>query len=46
MIPPLYLPKSDLAIGIAIVLTLGVATGLVPALQASRLKIVDALRRG
>jgi putative ABC transport system permease protein len=46
MIPPLYLPKSDLALGIAIVLTLGVATGLVPAMQASRLKIVDALRRG
>ena len=46
MIPPLYLPKTDLALGIAIVLTLGIATGLVPALQASRLKIVDALRRG
>lgn len=46
MIPPLYLAKGDLALGFAIVVTLGVATGLVPALQASRLKIVDALRRG
>jgi putative ABC transport system permease protein len=46
MLPPLYLPKWDLALGLTIVLTLGVATGLVPALQASRLKIVDALRRG
>jgi putative ABC transport system permease protein len=46
MIPPLYLPGRDVAIGLAIILTLGVATGLVPALQASRLKIVDALRRG
>lgn len=45
MIPPLYLPKRDVALGLAIVLTLGVATGLVPALQASRLRIVDALRR-
>jgi putative ABC transport system permease protein len=46
MIPPLYLPRADLLLGLAIVLTLGVATGLIPALQASRLKIVDALRRG
>lgn len=46
MLPPLFLPKWDLALGVAIVLTLGIATGLVPALQASRLKIVDALRRG
>ena len=46
MIPPLYLPRRDVVMGLAIVLTLGVATGLVPALQASRLKIVDALRRG
>lgn len=46
MIPPLYLAKGDLALGFAIVVTLGVVTGLVPALQASRLKIVDALRRG
>jgi putative ABC transport system permease protein len=46
MIPPLYLPKADLALGLAIVLTLGFATGFIPALQASRLKIVDALRRG
>jgi putative ABC transport system permease protein len=46
MMPPLYLPTRDVVMGLAIVLTLGVATGLLPALQASRLKIVDALRRG
>ncbi|MEN3336684.1 MAG: putative transport system permease protein [Acidobacteriota bacterium] len=46
MMPPLYLPGRDVILGLAIVLTLGVATGLIPALQASRLKIVDALRRG
>jgi len=31
--------------GIALVLVLGLGTGLLPAVQASRLKIVDALRR-
>jgi putative ABC transport system permease protein len=45
LLPPLYLPTRDLAIGFGMVLTLGIATGMVPALQASRLKIVDALRR-
>ncbi len=46
MIPPLYLPAPDIVLGIAIIVTLGLATGIIPALQASRLKIVDALRRG
>jgi putative ABC transport system permease protein len=46
MIPPLYLPRWDIATGIGIVLVLGIATGLIPAMQAGRLKIVDALRRG
>jgi ABC-type antimicrobial peptide transport system permease subunit len=32
-------------LGVALVFGLGVATGIIPALQASRLKIVDALRR-
>jgi putative ABC transport system permease protein len=45
MLPPLYLGTTDVLIGFAIVGTLGIATGLVPALQASRMKIVDALRR-
>lgn len=46
MIPPLYLRTRDIIIGLAIILTLGLATGIIPAMQASRLKIVDALRRG
>jgi putative ABC transport system permease protein len=46
MLPPLYLPKADVALGLGIVLALGIATGFIPAMQASRLKIVDALRRG
>jgi len=45
MLPTFYFPVRDLVIGIALVLVLGVGTGLLPALQARRLKIVDALRR-
>jgi putative ABC transport system permease protein len=45
MLPPLYLSAKDIAIGVVIVGGLGIATGLVPAVQASRMKIVDALRR-
>jgi putative ABC transport system permease protein len=44
-LPAFYLPMRDLFLGIALVLALGVGTGILPALQASRLKIVDALRR-
>jgi putative ABC transport system permease protein len=44
-LPTFYFPVRDLLLGIALVLALGLATGLLPALQASRLKIVDALRR-
>jgi putative ABC transport system permease protein len=45
MLPIYYLPARDLVFGIALVLALGLGTGLLPAVQASRLKIVDALRR-
>jgi putative ABC transport system permease protein len=44
-LPIFHLPPRDLVLGVALVLVLGFGTGLVPALQASRLKIVDALRR-
>lgn len=40
-----YFPTRDLMVGIALVLVLGLLTGLLPAFQAGRLKIVDALRR-
>ena len=46
MVPPLYLPVRDVAIGGLIIVVLGFATGLWPAVQASRLRIVDALRKG
>lgn len=40
-----YLPTRDLFTGVALILGLGVVAGLLPAWQASRLHIVDALRR-
>jgi putative ABC transport system permease protein len=45
MLPQVFLPGKDLVLGAAIILLLGLLTGMVPALQASRLRIVDALRR-
>ncbi len=45
LFPILYMPESALATGIVIVLLLGLVTGILPALGALRLKIVDALRR-
>jgi len=45
LLPAYFFPPRDLALGIALVLALGVASGLLPAVQAMRLKIVDALRR-
>ena len=45
MLPIFHFPPRDLIFGIALVLLLGFGTGLLPAVQASRLKIVDALRR-
>ena len=45
LLPAFYFPMRDLVIGGALVITLGVLTGLLPAVQAGRLRIVDALRR-
>ncbi|HEX5474738.1 MAG TPA: FtsX-like permease family protein [Vicinamibacterales bacterium] len=45
MLPPFFLPIRDLVVGFAIVVALGLATGILPAVQASRMRIVDALRR-
>ena len=46
MLPIFILPNRDLRIGTGIVLILGLAAGALPALQAQRLRIADALRRG
>ena len=45
LLPAFYFPRRDLILGIALMLLLGLGTGVLPALQASRLKIVDAVRR-
>ncbi len=45
LLPIFHFPPRDLVLGVALVTALGIGTGLVPALQAGRLKIVDALRR-
>ncbi|HVL68654.1 MAG TPA: ABC transporter permease [Vicinamibacterales bacterium] len=45
LLPTFYLPPRDLLAGVGLVLLLGLGSGLVPALQAQRLKIVTALRR-
>ena len=45
MLPPIHLTTRDAAGGCGVIALLGVATGVLPALQAQRLRIVDALRR-
>ncbi|MBZ5638544.1 MAG: ABC transporter permease [Acidobacteriia bacterium] len=44
-LPIFFLPVRDLVRGVGLVLALGVATGVPPAVMALRLRIVDALRR-
>ena len=44
MLPIFMLPPSDVAVGVALILGLGVVAGLMPAVGAMRLKITDALR--
>lgn len=44
-LPSFYYPTRDLIIGVGIVLGLGLAAGVLPAMRANRLRIVDALRR-
>jgi putative ABC transport system permease protein len=45
LLPAFYLPLRDLLTGGALVIGLGLVAGAVPAWLASRLRIVDALRR-
>jgi putative ABC transport system permease protein len=45
MLPTFYIPGQTLALGGALAVLLGLATGTPPAVQAMRLRIVDALRK-
>ena len=44
-LPIFFFPVRDQVLGWVLVLVLGIVTGILPALQAMRLRIVDALRR-
>jgi putative ABC transport system permease protein len=44
-LPTLYLPWNGVWLGVALILATGFVAGVVPAFQALRLEIVDALRR-
>ena len=45
LLPAFYFPIPQVVVGAGLVLALGFASGVLPAWQASRLRIVDALRR-
>jgi len=44
-LPVFFLPGEALLVGVGLILLFGAAAGLLPATQAMRLRIVDALRR-
>jgi putative ABC transport system permease protein len=44
-LPVFFVPAKYVVLGVVLALLLGLAAGLPPALQAMRLRIVDALRR-
>jgi putative ABC transport system permease protein len=45
LLPFFYLPPDSIAVGLGLALAVGFAAGILPALAASRLRVVDALRR-
>ena len=45
LLPLFHLPAVDLLVGGVISIALGIVTGVLPALQAMRLRVADALRR-
>jgi putative ABC transport system permease protein len=46
VLPVLYLSGRDVILGLGIIVALGIVAGAIPAVQAMRLRIADALRRG
>jgi putative ABC transport system permease protein len=45
MLPAYVLPDRDLVTGVALMIAVGLLAGALPAAQAMRLRITDALRR-
>jgi putative ABC transport system permease protein len=45
LLPGFFIAQRDLVLGVVLVVSLGLIAGAMPALQATRLRIVDALRR-
>jgi putative ABC transport system permease protein len=45
LLPFFYLPAEVMIVGLALALVVGAASGLLPAIGAMRLRVVDALRR-
>jgi putative ABC transport system permease protein len=45
MLPIFVLPTRDVLLGVALMITMGVLAGVMPAVGAMRLRITDALRR-
>ncbi len=45
LLPMFYFPTRDLLVGLGLSVALGLVTGIMPALQAMRLRVADALRR-
>jgi ABC-type antimicrobial peptide transport system permease subunit len=42
---PLFLPRGSMAAGVAVALATGLLAGVLPAVSAMRLSVVDAIRR-
>jgi putative ABC transport system permease protein len=45
LLPLFTLPPSDIAVGIGLMIVMGVVAGIMPAMGAMRLKITEALRK-
>src|SRR5262249_49146463 len=45
MLPYFFLPGGAIVLGMAVTLAVGAASGIIPAIGAMRLRVVDALRR-
>jgi putative ABC transport system permease protein len=45
LLPFFYVSPRSIGTGLALALAVGFAAGILPALSASRLRVVDALRR-